>query len=407
MKRKIIFALAIILYRVLLDINYEESIAPYWSYFRLISQQTNESNFISWCFLVSLIPIVYKNVTSKKTVTSYAAFFLFMICVVPLTSYLNFAPQSFEFIFLSYIYWLLLFLFLLYIRIKPYHPIRNAEQIIAIIAIVIISSVIIVSGVYAKFRLHFDLQDVYGLRMESREFKMPIILKYIHAAAGNVLPLLMMYFLFKKNKLMIYFIAFIGLLEFSIAGQKSAIFKIVFCLILCFWKNINYKKAIIPAFVILCISALVEEYFCGYSMISNMVIRRVLYIPQMLNTVFYDYVINHGPIFFEPKFFGQLNYIIGDIYFGHSEMSANNGLFTDAVVNLGWFGCLFYPFLLGIFFNMCEAAFVNKNKGVVIYTTLISVTTFMSSVFTTALLTHAVAATCLMVYLMPNDRTNK
>lgn len=407
MKRKIAYLLSFIIYRILLDIIYREQISPIYAYEKFIDSPTDDSRIISWIFMGLITPIAIKAINCEKIVISLASLFMMFICVIPLTSFLQFSPQGYDFIILNFIYWWLLFYAMIKMRVKPIREAKNANFLIVVISVVVIASVIIVSGVYAGFRINLSLENVYDLRMEARTFNMPLLLKYTHAAAGNVLPLLMMYFIFRKNKVMIYVIAFIGLMEFSIAGQKSAIFKIAFCLLLSFWKINDYKKIIIPMFLTLCVGAIVDNHINSFPTIANLVIRRVMYMPQMLHTIFYDYIMNHGPIFFAPKAFGHLNFTIGDIYFGHPQMNANNGMFTDAIVNLGWAGCVIFPMILGFFFNLCQSAFKGKNRGIIFYTTLIAVTTFMSTAFTTSLLTHAVAATCLMVYLMPNDKTNK
>ena len=85
-------------------------------------------------------------------------------------------------------------------------------------------------------------------------------------------------------------------------------------------------------------------------------------------------------------------------------MRANNGLFTDAYMNLGEIGCLVYPFVYVAFFKFCESSFEGVNVELVMFVIIIMVITLNSSEFTTSLLTHGLFALCLLLYFLPRKR---
>lgn len=269
------------------------------------------------------------------------------------------------------------------------------------VTIIVSAAVIIVSGVYAGFRLRLSLANVYDLRMEAREFNMPILLKYIYSFAANIIPICMVYYITRKKKYMIYLLAFIGLLNFSIAGSKSTLFRIFLCVGLLYLSKVNYKKWLIPSFLVICILSVLEFYIYESTFISTMLIRRSFYIPNLLDSVYFNYLQNMDPFFFDTSKFTNIQFSIGGDVFGIEQMRANNGFFTDAYINLGAAGCIVYPFIYSLIFRALEGACYGLNQCVSIFCAFLVVTTLESTFFTTSLLTHGIFLMIVTLYFMP------
>lgn len=79
-----------------------------------------------------------------------------------------------------------------------------------------------------RIRLNFSLLNVYELRDEESE-EFTGIFKYLLPIADTILPVLLMYFWNKKNYIIVLAIVLGILLNFSLGGHKSIIFKLFLC----------------------------------------------------------------------------------------------------------------------------------------------------------------------------------
>ena len=194
--------------------------------------------------------------------------------------------------------------------------------------------------------------------------------------------------------------SFIILLSFSIDGLKSTIFKLFLCIILL----IVYRKKMIVwypmLFVTLCLTAFAEFKIFNSDWISSTIIRRSLFIPSLLDTYYFDYIYQNGPIFYQRG--GEhISFFIGAEYFGKEEMRSNNGLFSDAYMNLGFLGLIIYPIIYSFFFRFCESISRGLDEKIVMFVGVIMVSSMNSSELTTCLLTHGLLALILLLYFIP------
>lgn len=408
MKRILLFVIGVIVYRLLLDLIYFHQIVPFFSYWLMIDQSTTESGIISWVILALFtIPVIYfyKNNDESRYISNIFVLFVFFVKLIPLSSIIYFQPQSLSYIFQQTILWIILFVLLAQSGPIRFNAIQKRDSYILFITIIVSLAVLIVSGVYANFRLHFNLSDVYDLRFEAREFNMPKLLKYIYSFAANVIPICIVYYILKQRYVFVYLLAFVGLLNFSIAGSKSTLFRIVLCLLFLFLKNINFKKWILPAFLCLTVISFLEYIINDSTIISTLIIRRSLYIPNLLDSVYYDYLQNLDPYYFDTTKYTDLQFNIGNDVFGNDKMRANNGFFTDAYINLGTIGCFVYPFIYSTIIRFLAGACENHSNCIKVFSTFLFVTTLQSTFFTTSLLTHGLALIIVTLYLMPNTKT--
>ena len=400
--QKLGFLLLIFLYRICLDEIYKQCISPFWGYYNLTYEPVEWLITFSWIMLFVFSLVVYPFFDRPNSVVSIAAILFFFIRYVPLTSFLAGKAQDVNFVILECIYWGLLFFFLrVKNRISVYRFHKN-DILINVITVILVTTIIFVSGYYAHFRMNFSLENVYDLRAEARGFDMPIILSYLWLSASNVLPIILIYFIQKDKILIASLVFFVVFLNFSINGSKATLFKLFFCLFLYFFMKKELLKRIPFLFVLLASSALLEWKLFDTNWISNVVIRRVLFIPSLMDSLYFDYIEQYGVLYFNMGT-NNINFLIGEEYFNSSDMRANNGMFTDAYMNLGWLGCLVYPLLYSIFLKICDSAFENVNKQIVFFATLLIVTTLGSSLFSTALLTHGILLLCFVVSLLPRS----
>lgn len=404
MKKLIVLIVGIIIYRLLLDMIYVDQIVPFFSYWLMIDQSSFVSYVESWAFLAAMtFPVLffYRREEEDYYATTMFVLFLYFIKLVPLTSFLFYQPQSFSFVIQQGIMWILLFVLLYVCKPITFKFIKKSEAFVTIVTIIVSLTVVWVSGKYASFRVHFSIDDVYDLRMEAREFNMPTLIKYLYSFSGNIIPICMIYYMSKKKMTMTFFLAFVGLLNFSIAGSKSTLFRILLCFSLLYIQKFDYKKWMMPSFLTISLLSIIEFKLLNLTNISSILIRRVFYIPNLLDSVYYDYFKNDEPYFFDTSKFTQLQFNIGGDIFGNDAMRCNNGFFTDAYVNLGIAGCFVYPFIFAVLIKILEGACIGHYKYIAVFSAFLFVTTLESTFFTTSLLTHGLFLMILTLYFMP------
>lgn len=397
------FFISTIIYRILLDYIYIYIVSPVYSYQGFTLNQNFNSILVSWIilFFISFFVVRYWNSKKEDYFIVCVTLIFFYLRVVPLTSFLanNFSGSSFA--ISALIFWFLFYLFLGIVKIPTLKMPKTSLSIMPFLTFIFVVVVVFISGYYTHFRLNFDLFNVYDLRLEARDFKMPIFLSYLWPAAANILPLILVYYLSKKKYGLVSFLAFVIFLNFSINGLKSVLFKLIIAILLyLFWKD-NFIKYIVVCLILLFSFSLFEFYVLESSVISTLIVRRVFFMPSMLDTLFYDYFTIKGPIYYSEAV--DVNFAISEFYFGKEEMRANNGLFSDAIINLGYCGIVLYPILYSVFFKYCSAAFTGLSKFVVVFVAFIIAMSLNSTMFTTALLTHGIFLLCLVVYLLPRD----
>ena len=403
MKKYLVFISSIIVFRLLMDWIYRNEITPLFEYNGYVDLATKGSLFLSWCILAIFLPFVLWIVKERNTFLNLIALFLLYFRIIPFSSLMMFRPQSSEYVISNVVYWSLIFILLKYL--KPQNPFgilksqMNSRNVILIISIISISTVLIVSGVYCGFRIHLSLDDVYELRMESREFNMPRILAYLHAATSNIIPILMVYYISQKKKQVVFLLAFVGLLNFSIAGHKSTLFKILLCLGLYYFPKIDLKKYVPFLFILLCIFTVIEFLLFETAALSTIFIRRGFYTPAALDISYFDYIIKHGPTYFTKGIAFELGALSGD-----EAKRCNNGMFSDAFMNLGYIGCVIFPIVFAYFVKIVEFFSRNLNESLKVFAAFLIVSTLSSSYFTTSMLTHGLIMLCVTLYFMPKQR---
>lgn len=408
MKKQLLYIIVFIVYRLLLDWIYSIEIAPEFGYALLVNEATSISMIWSWISFAIITFFTIPFLLDKHDYfISCIVLVLYLIRAVPFTSFVCFSPQSTLYLCINIFYWCFLFWLLAQKNITIRFKMKKSETIVSLFTFVSIAVVLIVSGVYAKFRLHLSLADVYDLREEARAFTVPTVLAYLHAATGNIVPVLMVYYITRNKKLLVLALGFIGLLNFSIAGQKATLFKIAFCIFLLVFKNIDLKKAIPFLLLILCGLVIGTYFYFDDSSLAFMVIRRVFYVPNMIDTLYYDYINAHSPLYFDSEASGQLAFDLSEIYLNRFESRANNGLFSDAYTNLGIIGVVVMPLLLSLFLKVFSDVTKGINSAIVSFSAIIIASTLTSAFLTRSLLTHGLFLLCLLFFFMPTDERNK
>lgn len=407
-KDKLIYIFSTIVLRFLFDRIYIMTIAPYYAYRGLEFSPTTVSAIQSWGLLLGGIFMTIPFLWNKKSTISHAAIFLFCF-FVPWTSFIYCKAQPIDFVLCEAIYWFMIFFCL---RISAQYQSqsikerKNDEGILSMIVVVLSLSVLYISFVYAHFRFNFRLDNVYEMRMEARKFNLPLFLDYAWPAASNILPVAVVYYMSRKRWSLAILIAIVVLLDFSINGLKATLFRLILCFLFYFFIHGDIRKKILPYLTGFVGMGLLEYILFSSNFISSVILRRTFYVPALLDSLYYDLIQETGPIYFSHEINNiPITFYIGDLYFHDDEMRANNGLFSDAYMNLGLIGCLVYPIAYAILFNICESKFIGLKGYIQLYTLLLISMALRSSEFTTALLTHGLFLLILTMTFMPRGKS--
>jgi hypothetical protein len=240
---------------------------------------------------------------------------------------------------------------------------------------------------------------------------LPTILGYLLPAAGNILPILLVYFLTCKKRIIALVIGFVLLLDFAIAGHKVVIFNLLLCF-LGYWFY-NYNKSYLYSWLLAFVSflSIVEYKLFSTFLIAAIGIYRGFFVPSLLNYNYYDYFSANEPDYmrqgilrwfgFSSPYHEPIPFIIGSNYYGRPELNANNGLFSDAYFNFNIFGVFIFPIILIIIFKLFDTCSKDLDPKLLILPVIVCVVSFLSGCFSSVLLTNGIILLMITLYLMP------
>lgn len=263
---------------------------------------------------------------------------------------------------------------------------------------------------------NLDLTRVYEYRGEvSRVINMGI-LGYLNTWVFKVInPALMVWALLRnKKKLLILFIS-IQVLFFGISSHKSVLFYPFLILGVYYLFNSRYYKKI-TSYMFLGLSFLV--IICGLFAIwweqiwpATLFIRRVFYVPALLNFTYYEVFSQLGHVYLSNSIFALLvdypfsydyTRIISLHLFGHPNTNCNNGFLATSYMHFGLGGVVVYSVIVGLLLWMVDSlSFKRLPVWVAISISIVPFfSLFTSADLTTALLTHGIMVVLILLWLL-------
>lgn len=403
----ILIVYMLLLYRILLDLVYIQYVYPKFSYYHF-----NLDYDIGFCILSYVFAIIIASfvpgLLRKRRMTDIVVALLIMMYFIPYTTLLSLCSHELRYGFFVFSYCLLLIFFnkvitLNKIKIKfSGHRLADSKFFVALI-IACGCIVILVSGIYTGFRISFDLSEYYEYRAAARENAIPEILRYLYNWSIVGLDVGLAYCLINKKSVLSVFIILANLLAFSYNGKKSVLFiSIVIVFVSLFFLD-KYLKKIPLAFFGLTLLGLVEVIVCrGESFISKHFIRRMLFIPPFMGTLYFDFFSSHELDYLRASVLRRFGFVspytnipryIGQVYFsnvGIMAMNANTGLCGDAFSNFGYGSLLIVPLIIVITFKIIEACSRNVDYRIKVVVSIWLAYSFVSGAYFTLLLTNGV-----------------
>ena len=406
----LLFTICVLVFRLAQDYNYVGFLSNKYGYMGMYLSYSGETIIYSWILLALSMPLMIPFTRKMELASSQAIILLYLMRFVPFTSLVGYRGFSMGFINAFIIFWIAIIIAIQLVpnlKFKYIHP-KTARSWLVVIGVVMSAAVIIVSGVYAHFHMQFSFEGIYDLRMDARNFHMPTLLAYLWTPAGNILPVLLVLCILNKKYKLVAALTFVIFLNFSINGLKSVIFKLFLCVGLIFVKPKHVYATVIIAFPLLIVLASLSFDNSFSDFISSTIVRRVLDIPVVLDNDYYNFFSTERmPVFFNSQEASKTAFDIGALYYDKPDMRVNNGLFSDAFMNMGWPGLFVFALIYAIFFKAGDSILKNVNPAISFFSMLMIINTIGSTTFTTSLLTHGVALLCLSLYFIASSERKR
>lgn len=413
--------LGLIIYKLILDLIYQDVISPYYAYAGFVNNLSITKLIAGYIAIVAISPFIIKLYRIRgHTVFCYLILLLTLISFIPNLTFIAYVDLPVGYLWTFSTYWFIFYLFAIATPyFKPPDLSHTTETPLYIYTVVLSLGILIVSGIYTKFRFHFNFFNVYDLRDEERGYNFPLIFSYLISAAGAILPIILLYFFEKRKFVISTFIIVIILLNFGIGGHKSVLFGLIVTIIFYFIYKDGFIKYATWLMSGLGGIALFEYYQFKSLIIAGLIIRRVLLLPAYLNTKYYDFFTSNNPDYFKQSFlryFGfkseyndPISLVIGERYLA-PDCYANNGLLSDALLNFGIIGVFIFPIILIILFKYVDSLAQGiPSKYLIIPCVMISISLLSTSVMT-VMLTNGLIFIMILLYLFPrsnNKNLNK
>lgn len=408
----------LILYRVIIDVIYSQYISVFFGYTGFKYNFNFGLLILSYLLLLLCFPII-KRCTIKGGFSDVIVLFLIYLSYIPFTTMVAFYGYTSSFIIAGVIYWIVLFLtWRIMPEIKGYFKLKIEKNnfMLLIIEFIFILVILYVSWRYTGFRFTISLSDVYTYRAESKLVSMPTVIKYIFYASKVTLPVLMVYALSRKKYVNAGFMIIIQILSFSINGSKTVLFSTLLTIIFYFIYNPIYLKRIPHLMAGFSLLSYIETSVFGSMFVLTYFLRRVLFLPNMLNAYYFDYFTRNEPDFYRQSFlrlfgfespYSDIDHMIGMVYFNKPEMGANNGLVSDAITNLGIPGIVIMPIILMMVLRFLDKCAYGIDKKLYIVTSVIFAFIIISSFMPTVLLTHGLLFLGIVLLIIPRKEAKE
>jgi hypothetical protein len=404
------------IYKLCLDLAYSY-ISTLFGYQGLFyAGKTGLSEGISWIILFCSIPFI-KRVFEERSLSGNILSLLLIFSFIPTLSAVSFRPDyGTSYVVLQMVYWFVLVVSWFFIKPVQFRGPKLLEsRLFYVVTLFVLSgSVVIYSYLNTGLRFHFSLIDVYDIRAEAREFEAPFPLNYLVSLADNLIPFLAIYALHQKRYIIFTLAILIIYVNFSIAGTKQIIFVTVLGALGYFViRDFSRSIRLVYAAIGLIILGTAESIFNSTNTLNTLFAYRVLFIPVELHYSYYSYFQLHEILYFNQsilKWFSgvereNIQFLLGEFSIGEFTARANNGLFSDAYMNLGVIGVLVFPPILALFLRVLDGSVIGLPQRILFVVTVYVGFVLLGMTFTSALLTSGLIFLVLLLYSLPRRST--
>lgn len=401
------------IYRLLLDICFIRYVSviflrsTYGNYYTQ-GELRPELYMISWLIFWSSL-IFSKKWFDDGRASSIILIFLYYVCCVPFTSMMGYGCFNFYFSALNVIYWMCLFLFSRLLR--GYPAAGKAQEsrasnffVFFVILVAVISTLYF--GSKSHFRIDLDLSNAYNYRFSEEAVKTYGFEPYLIGLSRIIIPTGITYAVINKKWILSIGLILCSVLNYSYDGGKTILFISAASVFVGFFYQSNFKKTIPPLLNLLILGGFAEYEILGSDIVIRILIRRLFFIPNLINSAYYDYMRHQPPNLFSHllRFLGipssgSISNVIGSVYFKADYMSANTGTVGDALWQFKGMGVIVMPIMIVALLGLLDWASKKVPEQYLIIPCLVFAYYINNSCFTTALFTHGLVPFVLLLIL--------
>ena len=404
----------VLLMRLLLDIVYITVLYPIFAYAGFTYDIYPLFYLSTWLALVIFTPF-HVRLSQNKAPSALIITFLDYLFFIPLTSYCGCSGSDVPFLLIALIYWaaMLLFQFCLPILELKRPALHHSRFLLIGLTVVSCIFILYISGRYTGFRFTLNFVDVYGIRLEARTYQIPTLFNYLLSAMTIVMAILLLYWVTCRKWLVTAALCIVYIFLFSISAQKSQFFLLILILgCLIFYREwmLRWAGGFLALF---CMAGLAEDKLFHTFWLVNLFIRRMLYLPVKICQQYGEFFQKNPQNLFREGIMGKLSFdeiystriprIIGE-FRGHPLESANSGLLGDLFANFPTVpGVILLPLILVICFRLLDMTASSLSPRIKIPICFYFACSFVSSSWSTILLTNGFLLACLLLYIYPDE----
>ena len=406
-RSQLLFFISLIFYRLVLLYIYDNHIVETYSYYGFsVNLSTLSVAVVSWGMYL-IVAAMLSVLPSLERPSSVVVIILFCSSYVPCGIYFDRSQLPIYYSVALFLYWAILIFSL---RIVPAVSLsfnhstavlkhENNKRLGDIVVLIMALIVSVIKFRHNGLYFHFDLLDVYQVRLAARSQSFGVLSAYLMTWGSLIFAIRGVIAFSHRNYLLVVIMFFMELVVFSIAAHKFHLFVLPVALVLSKIYRVGMIYLIPIGFSALCfMSALARIVFDSVILIYAIPFRQ-LFLPAFITGNFVDYFSNHTPDFLQQSILGRLGMkseyelpipFLIDAYYSDGSASANTGLLADAYANFGFYGVFIFPVMFAVVLRMLDSASgkigLKYNFGVIVFLSI----AFLNMAFFTALLTGGV-----------------
>jgi len=272
--------------------------------------------------------------------------------------------------------------------------------------------IIALSGIYSRFRISISLDNVYQFRREAKAYGLPIVFRYFYSWASWLTPLLIGYYIRKKNLKIAVSLLIIQLLMFGFNGMKGPLFlALVVIIVNIFLPRISLSSMNTLSLLGFCMIgtiSIITYKLSGNYAVSNVLINRLSIMPVDIFNAYFQFFVEHTPDYFRNSFlrylgfrspYSNIPHLISLYYYG-IDQGANSGLISDAITNFGIIGIIIMPVIVAFFIKLFDSVTYGLDERMVFPIALYLVIMLISLFLLQVMLTGGGLMILLLAYYM-------
>lgn len=405
------------LYSILLSWTYKNMIIPRWGYAGFVNEFTPQGFYASIIGIIITI-FIYIVIEKKETPSSIVMNLFNLLFYIPLYVYIAYKETASSFIFFCILYQLSLFLFYLFLPVSFRALLPRGKNVFNIIIWFILIVTLFINGYYNGFKIKFDLSDVYENRLAVRDMLIPSLFNYIKAASYLVGIVALIYALKIRNFVLIAIVVLVQLMSFAFGASKTQFFSIFISFIAYFFYTDRFRFWAIYSLLLVVGGSIIEFKYLHTTGISDIWIRRSLFVPVGISNTIYDFFETPGREFlylknsvlrflgFEDPYSAENGFqrLIGSINTGDDNTNANTGLLGNDYAQFGWLSLLIFPFLRIYLLRMYDYCSRGIDNRILVVISIFISFTYISGAFFTVLVTNGILLVNYLLYCFPKEK---